>query len=271
MNEIQLANYKNRKADRPVFVADVSITRPVATTPVYAIGDVIGAGGASSVVTITNGVDCVVTWGGGTPAAHGLVTGDAVTFKTTPGAIGTGLADDTTYYVFIPVANPTTTFNLCATKAHALAGTPLIDTSGVTGATCTASKIGSAILTIPGFGTPGGMTIIRQAMFFNDAASLQTNLTGFRLHLYDKSPDSDLVDNYAWTLTAADAPAYLGYVDIGTPVDLGPSLMVQTAELAKYVMTQTGTLYGYLAIAASNTVAFAASSVSRVKLFGVGV
>lgn len=268
MNSIQLAQSRTRQAQHPVFVADISITRPVAITPVYAIGDVIGQGGASSAVTITNGADCVVTWGGAVPAAHGLTTGDAVTFKTTPGAIGTGLADDTTYYVVVIDA---TTFNLCTTKARALAGTPLIATSGATGATCTGSKIGSAILTLPGFGAPGGLTVIRQAMFFNDASALQTNLTGFRLHLYDRMPASDLVDNDAWTLTAADAGSYLGYVDIGTPVDLGPTLMVQTAELAKYLTTQSGTLYGYLAIAATNTVAFAASSVSRIKLFGVGV
>lgn len=267
MTAIQLSQAKRTRTSKAAYAPSVSITRPVPITPAYAIGDVLGQGGASATVTITNGADCVVTWGGGSPAAHGLVTGDAVMFKTTPGAIGTGLADDTTYYV---VKVDDTTFNLATTLARALSGTPLIATSGATGATCTCSKMGTAVLTFEGCGVPGDMTVIKQAMFFNDASSLQTNLTGFRLHLYDTPPPSLLVDNDAWTLPAGDLPYYLGYVDIGTPVDVGPSLVVQTAELAKYFTTPTGTLYGYLTITSSNTVAFATASVSKVKLMAVG-
>lgn len=266
MNPSQLAKSLKSRTTKAAYSPSVTITRPGIATPAYAIGDVIGTNGGvtAATVTITSATPGLVTWG----SAHGLMTGDAVTFKTAGGTIAAGLTDDTVYYVVIPEANPTTTFNLSDTKAHALAGTNLVATSDAGTGTTTCAKLGSAVLEFAA-GQGGEMTVIKQALFFNDASSLQTNLTGFRLHLYDQSPPSALLDNEAWTLPAGDKPGYLGYVDIGTPVDVGPSLAVQTAVLDKYFTTPTGILYGYLAIAATNTVTFAAGSVSTVKLFAV--
>lgn len=73
-------------------------------------------------VTIAN--PNVVTLNG-----HGLVTGDAV-YLTTTGALPTGLAADTLYYVLRVDDN---TFNLCTTRANAHAGTRITTTGTQSG------------------------------------------------------------------------------------------------------------------------------------------
>jgi microcystin-dependent protein len=70
--------------------------------------------------TMTIATPCVVTL-----SAHGLITGDAIYFTTT-GALPTGLAADTLYYV---VYINSSTFNLATSRANAFAGTK-INTSG---------------------------------------------------------------------------------------------------------------------------------------------
>jgi hypothetical protein len=61
-----------------------------------------------------------------TMAGHGLQNGSAVRF-TTAGALPTGIVAGTTYYVSVVSAD---TFNLAATRAAAILGTPLIATTG---------------------------------------------------------------------------------------------------------------------------------------------
>lgn len=70
--------------------------------------------------TISIATPCIVT-----KTAHGLVTGDCISFVTT-GALPTGLVADTDYWV-IRIDNDT--FNLATTYSNAIAGTK-INTSG---------------------------------------------------------------------------------------------------------------------------------------------
>lgn len=80
--------------------------------------------GLSSVVTITLASPGIFTW-----ANHGLPAGSAVEFTTT-GSLPTGLTAGTVYYVANDANLTTNTFAVSDTKAHALAGTNQIDTSG---------------------------------------------------------------------------------------------------------------------------------------------
>ena len=80
--------------------------------------------GESSPVTITLASPGVFTW-----PAHVLPAGSAVKFTTTS-ALPTGLSADTTYYVANDSNLTANTFAVSDTKAHALAGTNQIDTSG---------------------------------------------------------------------------------------------------------------------------------------------
>lgn len=83
----------------------------------------------SSTVTITIATPGVVSW-----TAHGLSNGDPVVLTTT-GALPTGPLVSTVYWVANKAAN---TFQLATTKAAALAGTPVINTSGSQSGTHTA-------------------------------------------------------------------------------------------------------------------------------------
>ncbi len=64
-----------------------------------------------------------------TNTGHGFVTGDVVSFKTT-GALPTGLAVDTWYYVIFVNAN---TFRLASSLANAIAGTAINTTGSQSG------------------------------------------------------------------------------------------------------------------------------------------
>ena len=60
--------------------------------------------------------------------------------------------------------------------------------------------------------------------------------TSYRLHLYNVTPPSAHADNAAWDLPSGDRAGYLGYVDLGTPVDVGSSLWVETHGINKQIM-----------------------------------
>lgn len=81
--------------------------------------------GSSATITVTIAAPAVVTWN-----SHGLTTGSPIKFTTT-GALPTGLAVGTTYYVIFVGDN---TFNLATSFANALAGTTIttsVSQSGV--------------------------------------------------------------------------------------------------------------------------------------------
>lgn len=81
-----------------------------------------------------------------------------------------------------------------------------------------------------------------------DIAAVPAGMTSLRLYLYGVTPPSALADNVAWDLPAGDRASFLGYIDLGTPVDLGSTLYVETNGLNKQLVVPiTGTsLFGYL-------------------------
>jgi hypothetical protein len=129
------------------------------------------------------------------------------------------------------------------------------------------AKVGSSILVFPNMGDGGNAIEIRQSMLTLSLAAVPSNMAGMRLHLYDSSPGSLLNDDDAWTLPAGDS--YLGYIDLGTPVDTGPALVVQATNIGKFVRPSSGTIYGYLATAGNYTAA--AGTVATVSLFATAV
>lgn len=95
----------------------------------------------SATVTVTIATPGVMTW-----TNHGLKSGDFVQLTTT-GALPTGLTASTTYWVRVIDAS---TFNLCASKANAAAGT-YITTSGSQSGTHTATCINIHLNAVKGF------------------------------------------------------------------------------------------------------------------------
>jgi hypothetical protein len=78
-----------------------------------------------------------------------------------------------------------------------------------------------------------------------DVSAIPAGMTSFRLHLYSATPPSALADNAPWDLPSGDRASYQGYVDIGSPVDLGSTLYVSSDQLKDAQPGTTG-LWGYL-------------------------
>lgn len=95
----------------------------------------------SATVTITIATPGVVTWTG-----HGFETGQAISFVTT-GALPTGLSAGTTYYVSA-TGLTTDTFQLASSYANAVAGTPVINTSGTQSGVHTGIIYGSSTVAV---------------------------------------------------------------------------------------------------------------------------
>lgn len=79
--------------------------------------------GTSATITVTIAAPGVVSWAG-----HGIPIGGSVQFTTTS-ALPTGISAGTTYFVSLTSYGPNS-FVLSDTKAHALAGTNNVTTSG---------------------------------------------------------------------------------------------------------------------------------------------
>lgn len=103
---------------------------------------------ASSTITVTIATPGVITW-----TAHGLAAYSPVYFTTT-GALPTGLAINTTYYVVAGASLTTNTFELATSVSNAVANTP-INTTGTQSGTHTAYA--TAFLTPIATGSGNGM------------------------------------------------------------------------------------------------------------------
>lgn len=104
-----------------------------------------------------------------------------------------------------------------------------------------------------------------------DITAVPSGMTSFRLYLYSVTPPSALGDNAAWDLPSGDRASFLGYVDLGTPVDLGSTLYVQSTGVNRQFSMPGnigGILYGYLVTIGGYTPA--AQSVFKVTIHGMG-
>jgi hypothetical protein len=98
-------------------------------------------------------------------------------------------------------------------------------------------------------GLAGKMSRITGSRLEIDVTAVPTIIAGawgFRLQLYGVTPPSALADNAVWDLPDGDRTAYLGYVDMGAPVDVGSTLYVQQTGLDVDVLFTGTSLFGYL-------------------------
>lgn len=70
--------------------------------------------------------------------------------------------------------------------------------------------------------------------------------TAWRLYLYNVTPPSALADDATWDLPSGDRASYLGYVDLGTAVDLGSTQWVETNIINKQIKLAGTSVFGYL-------------------------
>lgn len=90
----------------------------------------------------------------------------------------------------------------------------------------------------------GSRVMITSAALEIDGATAEA--TAWRLYLYSVTPPSALTDTTTFDVPAGDRASYLGYVDLGTAVDLGSTQWVETNIINKQVKLAGTGLFGYL-------------------------
>lgn len=93
-------------------------------------------------------------------------------------------------------------------------------------------------------GVSGSRIMITSATLEIDGATAEA--TAWRLYLYNITPPSATADDGAWDLPSGDRASFLGYVDLGTAVDLGSTQWVENHGINKQVLLAGVNLFGYL-------------------------
>jgi hypothetical protein len=118
----------------------------------------------------------------------------------------------------------------------------------------TAGDVVGGVITFPTMApAAGGEIVITSAMLRINDTALISGEASYRLHLYSATPPSALADNAPWDLPAGDRSVYLGYVDLGTPVDVGSTLYVKTDQINAQMKAAGASLFGYMVTNAAYT------------------
>ena len=135
----------------------------------------------------------------------------------------------------------------------------------------TAGDVVGGAITFTNAGSGG--VIITDIDLRIDITAVPSGMTSFRLHLYNVTPPSAIVDNSPWTFGSGDDASYLGYIDVGTPALLvagAASLFVETSGINKKILLASTSVFGYLVTNGGFTPA-ANSEVYTPRLQTVGV
>ena len=167
--------------------------------------------------------------------------------------IATAAADTTTP---VPVAIPTSAYDVQTTitrPANVTAYTAL-------------DVVGGAI-DLGTLGPSAKAIMIVGSQLQLDIAAIPSGMTSFRLWLYSVTPPSAIADNGVFSdmLPSGDRASFLGFIDLGTPIDIGSSLYVEQNGINKQVKLAGTKLFGYLQTTGGYTPA-ANSEVYRITL-----
>lgn len=111
----------------------------------------------------------------------------------------------------------------------------------------------AAAISFPSISAAGAEVLITSASLEIDVSSVPSGMSSFRLYLYNVTPPSALADNAAWDLPSGDRASFLGYIDLGTPVDLGSTLFVEITNTGKAIKTSGTGVFGYLVTSGAYT------------------
>lgn len=111
--------------------------------------------------------------------------------------------------------------------------------------------------------TNGGEVMITSTSLLVAHDSVISGETNYLLYLYNVTPPSGLADNAAFDIASGDRASLVARIDLGTPVDLGSTLLVQTDGINKQVTVPNGgSLFGYLVTVGAFTATAAARQVT---------
>lgn len=92
-----------------------------------------------------------------------------------------------------------------------------------------------------------GEFLINSAVLEIDASALISGETSYNLQLYNVTPPSAHANGATWDLPSGDRTAHIGTIPLGTPIDLGSTLKIETDGIAKQItLPSGGTIYGEL-------------------------
>lgn len=103
-----------------------------------------------------------------------------------------------------------------------------------------------AAITIALGAVSGSSVMITSTRFQRDVSAVASGETSYTLHLYSVTPPSAPADNAAWDLPSGDRASYLGFIDLGTPVDLGSTIYVQQTDVNRVVRLAGTDLFGLI-------------------------
>jgi len=93
----------------------------------------------------------------------------------------------------------------------------------------------------------GGDVFVTSAALELDISAVPSGMTSFNLYLYNVTPPSALADNAAFDISSGDRSALVCKISLGTPVDEGSTLRIETDQINKQITVPTGgVLFGYL-------------------------
>ena len=127
----------------------------------------------------------------------------------------------------------------------------------------------TAALTFPTMGPSAGRIMVTSAQLELDITAVISGMTSFTLYLYNVTPPSALGDNAAFDIPSGDRASFLGKISLGTPVDEGSTLYVETNGINKQFKLSGTSIFAYLVTEGTYTPA--ASSVFVVTLHAVAV
>lgn len=147
-----------------------------------------------------------------------------------------------------PHGEPTRVVIVDATSGLATGGASVAPTATFTPAAAaySAGDVMDVAKEITLSGPSAGAIRILSAELLVSESAVQSGETSYRLQLYSVTPPSALADNAAWDIPSGDRASYLGYVDLGSPVDVGASLYVQSLDINKDLKLAGTSLFGYL-------------------------
>jgi hypothetical protein len=137
------------------------------------------------------------------------------------------------------------------------------NTTAYTAGDVVGSTTGSAIVTLSGIGPTGGFILIQSAALIFSDNTVPAGMGAFRVHLYNAAPTA-IADNAPFDLTSSDRAAYMGYLELTTPQDLGSTLYTQLDYPGRLLKLATSSNIFYAEIETRN--AYTPVSASTIEL-----
>lgn len=109
-----------------------------------------------------------------------------------------------------------------------------------------AGQVVGGAIQFSSIGPSNAPILIRGSRMMLEFGAIPVGMTSFRLHLYSATPPSALANGANWDLPSSDRATYVGFVDLGTPVDVGSTCYCEVNNHDKIVRLTGVNLFGYL-------------------------